>query len=138
MDVLPLNSMSETTRQSQYLAAVTRQSDERKSRSQELLNPHAPGTREEWNAAQVAIHKRRFPFSDNLTTLMFIVANALSEAHRERLASSLFLQGVDVTAYSFEAVRAVFVELFCKPKSSMDNPSLTVNNTAALRAEPSS
>ena len=46
---------------------------------------------------------------------------------RERLTSSLSLQGVDVTAYSSEAVRTVFVALFCSPKSSMENPSLPVN-----------
>ena len=66
-------------------------------------------------------------FSDNLTTLMFIVASDLSEAQRERLTSSLSLQGVEVTAYTSEAVRRVFVELFCTPKSSMENPSLRVN-----------
>ena len=71
--------------------------------------------------------KGLFPFSDNLTTLMFTVASDLSEAQRERLTSSLSLQGVDVTAYTFEAVRTVFVDLFCTPKSSMENPSLRVN-----------
>ena len=54
---------------------------------------------------------------------MFVVASDLSEAQRERL-----LQGMDVTAYTFDAVRKVFVKLFCTPKSSM----------AAARAEPSS
>ena len=32
---------------------------------------------------QVAKHERLFPFNDNLTTLMFIDASDLSEAHRE-------------------------------------------------------
>ena len=41
--------------------------------------------------------------------------------------SSLPLQEVDVTAYTFEKVRTVFVELFCTPKKSMENPSLGVN-----------
>ena len=34
---------------------------------------------------------------------------------------------MNVTAYTFEALREVFVELFCTPKSSSDNPSLRVN-----------
>ena len=76
---------------------------------------------------QVTTHERLFPISDNLATLMFIVASDLSEAQRERLTSSLSLKGVNVTAYTFEAVRTVFVELFCTPKSSMDNPSLRMN-----------
>ena len=60
---------------------------------------------------------------------MFIVASDLSEAQRERLTSSLSLQGVEVTAYTFEAVRTVtvFVEMCCTPKSSMKNSSLRVN-----------
>ena len=58
---------------------------------------------------------------------MFIVVNDLSEAQRERLTSSLSPQGVNVTAYTFEAARTVFVELFCTPKNSMENPSLRVN-----------
>ena len=45
---------------------------------------------------------------------------------RERLTSSIF-SPVDVTAYTLEAVKTVFVELFCTPKSSMENPSLRVN-----------
>ena len=57
----------------------------------------------------VAAHERLFPFSDNLTTLMFIVASDLSEAQRERLTSSISLQGADVTACTYEGVRAVFV-----------------------------
>ena len=76
---------------------------------------------------QVTSHGRLVPFSDNLTTLMFTVASDLSEAQRERLTSSLSPQGVNVTAYTLEAVRIVFVELFCTPQSSMENPSLRAN-----------
>ena len=75
---------------------------------------------------QVTSHERLFPFSDNLTTLMFIGASDLSEAQRELLTSSLSLKGVNVAAYTSEAVKTVFVELFCMPKSSMDNLSLRV------------
>ena len=34
---------------------------------------------------------------------------------------------MNVTVYIFEAVKTVFVELFCTPKSSMENPSLRVS-----------
>ena len=36
-----------------------------------------------------------FPFIDNLSILMFTVASDLGEVPRERLASSLSLQGVN-------------------------------------------
>ena len=67
---------------------------------------------------------------------MFIVASGLSEGtererERERLTSSLSLHGMNVTAYTFEAVKTVFVELFCTPKSSMENPSLRVSGTGS-------
>ena len=39
--------------------------------------------RDNWYATQVTHHERLFPFSDNLTTMMFIVASNLSEAQRE-------------------------------------------------------
>ena len=62
-----------------------------------------------------------------LITLMFGVVSDLSEAQRERLTSSLSLQGMNVISYTFEAVRTVFVDLFCTPQSSMENPSLRVS-----------
>ena len=34
---------------------------------------------------------------------------------------------MNVTAYTLEAVKTVFMELFCTPKSSMENPSLRVS-----------
>ena len=46
---------------------------------------------------------------------------------RERLASYLALKGMNITVYTFEAVRTVFVELFCTPKRSMENPSVRVS-----------
>ena len=58
---------------------------------------------------------------------MFTVARDLSEAQRERHTIALPLKGVNVTAHTFEAVRTVFVELFCTPTSSMENRSLHVN-----------
>ena len=33
---------------------------------------------------------------------------------------------MNVTDYTLEAVKTVFVELFCSPKSSLENPSLRV------------
>ena len=59
--------------------------------------------------------------------MMFIVASDLSEAERERLISSVSLEGVNVTVYTSEAVNTVFVELFGTPKSSIKNLSLRVN-----------
>ena len=48
---------------------------------------------------------------------MCIVVSDLNEAQRERLTSSLSLQGMNVTVYTLEAVKTVFLELFCSPKA---------------------
>ena len=61
---------------------------------------------------EVPTHGRRFPFRDNLTTLMFTVAGDLGEAQRERLTSSLSPKGMNVNVYTLEAVKTVLVEMF--------------------------
>ena len=58
----------------------TQENVERQRRSAEVLNPNAPEPRNKWHATQVSNHFKLFPFSDNLTALMFIVVNDLSEA----------------------------------------------------------
>ena len=82
MDMLPMSALSEEQRQNQYLAHVAQENAERQTRSETALDPNAPATRE-WNAAQVSNHESLLSFSDNLTTLMFIVASDLSEAQRQ-------------------------------------------------------
>ena len=57
MDVLPTNNVSETRRQNQYHADVARENEERRSRSQELLNPDLPETREDrWQPTKDCFH----------------------------------------------------------------------------------
>ena len=63
---------------------------ERRSGNEARLDPTQQGTRDTWSATQVSAHERFFPFNDNWTTLMFIVASDPSEAQREGLTSSLF------------------------------------------------
>ena len=72
MDMLPLLALSEEQRQCQYLADVNQENEERQKRNSEVLDPGALENRDRWNASQVSIHEQHFPFSDNLTTVMFI------------------------------------------------------------------
>ena len=83
MDMLPMSAMSEERRRNQYLADVTQESEERQKRNVDTLDPDAQETRDRWTATQVTTHEKSFPFSDNLTTLMVIVASDLSEAQRD-------------------------------------------------------
>ena len=84
MDMLPMSTLSTEQRQNQYLADVAQVNADRQTRNVELLNPNAQATRDRWNATQVSNHERLLPFSDDMTTLMFIVASDLSTAQRER------------------------------------------------------
>ena len=81
--MLLLSTMSEERRQNQHLADVAQENAERQGRSAEVLDPNAQATRDRWHATQVSNHEKLFPFSDNVTTLMFIVVSDLGDAQRE-------------------------------------------------------
>ena len=84
MDMSPLSSMTEQQRENQYQADMTQFDNERRNRNE------TAGTRDNWSATHVATHGSLFPFSDNLTTLIFIVASDVNEA-KEKDLEVLFL-----------------------------------------------
>ena len=92
MDLLPLSAMTQEQRESQYPADMTQLNAERRCRNEDALDPSQQVTRDKWYASNVTTHGSQFPFNDNLTTLMLIVASDLNDAHRERLTSSLSLR----------------------------------------------
>ena len=83
MDLSPLSGMRQQQRESQYQADMTPKNAERPCRNEALLDPAQQGTRDTWYATHVTTLGSLFPFNDNLTTLMFIVASDLNEAQRE-------------------------------------------------------
>ena len=70
-----MSALTEEQKQNQYLAVVAQENAEKLTRGETALDPNTPESRERWNTAQVNNHERLLPFSDNLTTLMFIVAS---------------------------------------------------------------
>ena len=110
MDMLPLSAMSQEQRYSQKMTNMTSKNAEWQSRNEALLDSAQQGTGDTWYTTHVTTHERLFPFNDNLTTVMFIVAGDPREAQRERLTSSLFSQ-VNVTDYTLEAVKTVFCRI---------------------------
>ena len=90
MDLSPLSALTQQQRESQYQADMTHLNAERRSRNEARLDPTQQGTRDTWYATQVTAHEWLFPFNDNLTTFMFVVASDLNEAQKEGLTSSLF------------------------------------------------
>ena len=77
----------------------------------------------QWLARRRRRHEQQFPISDNLFALMFTVQADLNEHQRERLTSHMTIRGVNVQNYTFEGLREAFIELFCAPKSGLDNPN---------------
>ena len=84
MDMLLVSATSQERRDTQYRDDVTQLNEARQGRKPTALDLNSQETRDQWYATQVANHERLFPYSDNLTTLMLIVASDLSEAQRER------------------------------------------------------
>ena len=82
MDMSPLSAMSQERRESQCMAEMTQLNAERRCRHEARLDPTQQGTRDTWYATQVTTHERLFPFNDNLTTVMFIVACDPREGQR--------------------------------------------------------
>ena len=74
--------------------------------------------------------RRLFPLSDNLFALVTTVLSDLNEMQRERFASTMALRGLRIQQYSYDIVREIFIELFCAPRSSLDNPNLRSSQTS--------
>ena len=83
MDLLPLSAMRQQRRESQYHPDMTQLNAERRDRNEEAVDPDEQTTRGNWNATHGTTHGSLFPFDDNLTTVMFIVASDLNDAQRE-------------------------------------------------------
>ena len=78
-----MSALSEEQRRSLYLADVAQETAEIFTRCETALDPNTPQNRERWDTAQVSNHEGLFPYSDNLITLMLVVASDLTEAQRE-------------------------------------------------------
>jgi hypothetical protein len=77
-----------------------------------------------WNMRMKEQHQERFPISDNFTAQLFIVLADLNEQQRERLTSTLALRNLKLQNYTWLEVRNSFMELFCAPRSSLENPNI--------------
>ena len=75
-------------------------------------------------------HMARYPFNDHLISLIFTCLGDLTEQQRERLQSTLLLRGLTVENYTYDLVREALIELFCAPRSALDNPHLRTSGTA--------
>ena len=71
-------------------------------------------------------HEGLFPYSDNLITLMFIVASDLTEAQRETYKFPFSWKNECHCFYLWSIEDNIF-GIICTPKGSKENPSLRVS-----------
>ena len=122
--MLPISEVSQEQRETKYRADVDQLNEDRRRRGLANLEVTLQETRNQWQGTPVTNHERSLPFSDSLTTLMFVVASDLSDNQREGLTRTLSLRGMSVPACTLEVVRTVFMDFCCTPKCSMEKLSL--------------
>ena len=69
-------------------------------------------------------HRNAFPLNDNLMSLIFLVQADLNEQQRERFVSSMSLRQVNMTQYTYQGVRELFMELFCITRTGISDPMI--------------
>ena len=69
-------------------------------------------------------HRNAFPLNDNLMSLIFLVQANLNEQQRERFVSSMSLRQVNMTQYTYQGVRELFMELFCITRTGISDPMI--------------
>ena len=69
-------------------------------------------------------HRNAFPLNDNLMSLIFLVQAHLNEQQRERFVSSMPLRQVNMTQYTYQGVRELFMELFCITRTGISDPMI--------------
>ncbi len=79
-------------------------------------------------------HMQRFPLNANLIGLIFFCLADLTEQQRERLQSTMTLRGILLQGYTLDNLRESFIELFCAPRSSLDNPNLRTSGSPGGRS----
>ena len=91
-----------------------RERDARRERARELRETVV--NREKFS------HKDKFPISDNLMSLIFLVQADLGEQQRERFVASMSLRQIDMQGYTYLRVKQLFLELFCSTATSTADP----------------
>ena len=69
-------------------------------------------------------HRDAFPLNDNLLSLIFLVQADLNESQRERFVSSMSLRQINMTQYTYQGVRELFMELFCITRTGISDPMI--------------
>ena len=69
-------------------------------------------------------HRDAVPFNENMLGLIMVIQADLTEPQRERLMSTMTMRNIDTGHFNVNHVRGVFLDLFCTPRNSLENPQL--------------
>ena len=72
-------------------------------------------------------HMEKVPLTKNLIGLLFVSRAELSFDHRMSLTSIMAHRGIDLVGLDAGTLGDIFIEMFCNPRTAVDNPLL--NNT---------
>ena len=89
-----------------------------------LLAEH-DDTLELYNDFLKAAQRKKFPLSENVMALLFLVSADLNEQQRERLISTLTLQGVTIENYTTTKLEDTFRDLFASAKTNLADPFIS-------------
>ena len=107
-----------------YLAAVMAENTQRQAQNRNTVDPNSREVFRLFVQRTKERHMINFPMNDNLMTLVFIVLSDLTEDQRERLVTAMEVKQVPLQDYTFSVIRAKYIELFCAPKNSLENPNI--------------
>ena len=79
-------------------------------------------TLEMYNNTLKEAHREKFPLNDNVMALLFIVSSELNESQRERLISTMTLQGMKIEDITPTQLEDIFRDLFASARTSFQDP----------------
>ncbi len=100
----------------------------------ELLDPSEEGSLKKYNKMRKRLHQEKFPLSDHLMSLIFIVSSDLKLDQREKLIASFELKGIEIPDYNTKLLEETFRKLFIGLNTGFLDPYLKNKSLHKKRA----
>ena len=122
-----------SARESAASAAPTATEDQLPKRL-ELLDPSKEQSLKSYNKMRKRLHQEKFPLSDHLMSLIFIVSSDLKLDQREKLIASFELKGIEIPDYNTKLLEETFRKLFIGLNTGFLDPYLKNKSMHRKRA----
>jgi hypothetical protein len=74
-------------------------------------------------ALKKELHRKEFPFNENLMALLFYIQSDLTDQQRTLLTAHLELKNIKPKQYKVSILRDLYLDLLSAPKSGLDDPN---------------